>query len=67
MFDAIHSLLVTSLDDYELIDSIHGYRNFIAKEKVKNRLIQSQDKKIITLSGYEHQYWRRSLKENKAI
>lgn len=67
VFDAIHSLLVTSLDDYELIDSIHGYRNFIAKEKVKNRLIQSQDKKIITLSGYEHQYWRRSLKENKAI
>ena len=66
VFDSIHSLLATSIDNYELIDAIHGYRNFIAKEKVKNRLIQSQDKKIVKLSGYKHQYWRRSLQENKA-
>jgi len=65
VFDSIHALLATSIDDYELIDSIHGYRNFIAKQKVKNRLIQSQDKKVIILNGYEHQYWRRSLQESK--
>lgn len=66
VFDSIHSLLATSIDDYELIDSIHGYRNFIAKQKVKNRLIQSQDKKVIILNSYEHQYWRRSLQDNKS-
>lgn len=65
VFDSVHSLLANSIDNYQLIDAIHGYRNFIAKEKVKKRLIQSKEKKVVKLSGYQHQYWRRSLQEDK--
>ncbi|GLX86995.1 hypothetical protein tloyanaT_32480 [Thalassotalea loyana] len=65
IFESIHHLLSNSIDDYQLIDGIHGYRSFMAKPDIKRRLNQTRDGVAVKYGNYEYRYWRRSLEQRQ--
>lgn len=63
VFAFLHRTLKDSVDNYQLIDALHGYRHFSNKLEVKKRLQQTNEFKIVSYQGKTHHYWRRTLKE----